>query len=50
MEALAGDVSVHDGEMEEVRWFPVEEVVGKASYRGEKEVLRRAVGALAEAL
>jgi 8-oxo-dGTP pyrophosphatase MutT (NUDIX family) len=49
MEALAGDVSVHDGEMEEVRWFPVEEVVGKASYRGEKEVLQRAVGALAEA-
>jgi 8-oxo-dGTP pyrophosphatase MutT (NUDIX family) len=48
MEALAGDVSLHDREMEEVRWFPVGEVVGRASYRGEKEVLRRAVGALAE--
>ncbi len=47
MEATGGDVSLHDHEMEEVRWFPLDEATRAASYKSEQEVLRRAVEALA---
>ncbi len=47
MEASGGDFSQHDSEMEEVRWFPADEAVGAASYRGEQDVLHRAMEALA---
>lgn len=47
MEAVGGDISVHDQEMEDVRWFPLEEARRKASYPSEREVLRRATAALA---
>jgi 8-oxo-dGTP pyrophosphatase MutT (NUDIX family) len=46
MEAVGGDVSQHDHEMEEVRWFPLSGVLRRASYKSEKDVLRRAVEAL----
>jgi 8-oxo-dGTP pyrophosphatase MutT (NUDIX family) len=46
MEVLGGDVSVHDREMEEVRWFPLSEALRLASYRSEQEVLSRAADAL----
>lgn len=42
MEAVGGDVSRHDHEMEEVRWFPVAEAAGVAGYESEQEVIRRA--------
>ncbi len=42
MEAVGGDVSEHDHEMEEVRWFPLAEAPDIASYRSEKQVLRKA--------
>jgi len=47
MEATGGDVSLHDHEMEEIRWFPLREAVRRASYPSERTVLRRAVDALA---
>jgi 8-oxo-dGTP pyrophosphatase MutT (NUDIX family) len=47
MEATGGDVSQHDHEMEEIRWFPLPEAVRKASYPSERTVLRRAADALA---
>jgi 8-oxo-dGTP pyrophosphatase MutT (NUDIX family) len=47
MEATGGDVSQHDHEMEEIRWFPLQEAVRKASYPSERTVLRRAADALA---
>jgi 8-oxo-dGTP pyrophosphatase MutT (NUDIX family) len=37
-----GDVNDHDFEMEEVRWFPLEDALRTASYKGEREVLQRA--------
>jgi 8-oxo-dGTP pyrophosphatase MutT (NUDIX family) len=37
-----GDVSEHDFEMEEVRWFPLADALRAASYKGEREVLQRA--------
>jgi 8-oxo-dGTP pyrophosphatase MutT (NUDIX family) len=42
MRATGGDVSRHDHEMEEVRWFPLEEALRKAAYTTEREVLEKA--------
>ena len=46
MEATGGDVSLHDHEMEEVQWFPLREATRAASYKSERDVLRRAEEAL----
>lgn len=46
MRATGGDVSEHDHEMEDVRWFPLAEGLEAAAYRGEREVLDRAVDRL----
>ena len=46
MEAVGGDVSEHDHEMEEVRWFPLADAVAAASFRSEREVVERAAVAL----
>ncbi|MGZ5291101.1 MAG: NUDIX hydrolase [Actinomycetota bacterium] len=46
MQATGGDVADHDEEMEDVRWFPVRRATKRAAYRGEREVLERAVGLL----
>lgn len=42
MQATGGDVSRHDAEMEEVRWFPMRAAIKRAAYRGEREVMERA--------
>jgi hypothetical protein len=47
MRATGGDVAHHDEEMEDVRWYPIGRAVKRAAYRGEREVLERAVGRLA---
>ena len=46
MRATGGDVSLHDHEMEEVRWFPLARALRKAAYKGEREVLERAAAEL----
>jgi 8-oxo-dGTP pyrophosphatase MutT (NUDIX family) len=46
MRATGGDVSEHDHEMEEVRWFPLDEALRAASYKGEREVLEKAADLL----
>lgn len=46
MEAVGGDPSQRDHEMEEVRWFPMALAIRTASFSGEKDVLRRAASAL----
>ena len=46
MRATGGDITDHDHEMEEVRWFPLAEALREASYSGEREVLHRAAGFL----
>jgi 8-oxo-dGTP pyrophosphatase MutT (NUDIX family) len=43
MRATGGDVASHDEEMEEVRWFPIGRATKRAAYRGEREVIERAV-------
>jgi 8-oxo-dGTP pyrophosphatase MutT (NUDIX family) len=47
MDATGGDFADHDAEMEEIRWFPLDEALRAASYSSEREVLRRAEAALA---
>ena len=39
-----GDVSQHDFEVEEVRWFPMDEAIEQASHRTERELLERVKG------
>jgi 8-oxo-dGTP pyrophosphatase MutT (NUDIX family) len=46
MDSVGGDISKHDHEMEEIRWFPMGEAEAVASYSGEREMIRRAAGAL----
>jgi 8-oxo-dGTP pyrophosphatase MutT (NUDIX family) len=46
MRATGGDVSKHDTEMEEVRWFPLRRAIKRATYRGERDVIERAAGRL----
>jgi 8-oxo-dGTP pyrophosphatase MutT (NUDIX family) len=43
MRATGGDVSQHDHEMEEVRWFPMDDALAAASFKSERETLQRAV-------
>jgi 8-oxo-dGTP pyrophosphatase MutT (NUDIX family) len=47
MRATGGDVSRHDDEMEDVRWFPLAQAIRRAAYRGEREILERASDHLA---
>ncbi|HEY7659724.1 MAG TPA: NUDIX domain-containing protein [Actinomycetota bacterium] len=46
MRMTGGDVAGHDTEMEEVRWFPLTAALRRATYRGEREVIERAVDRL----
>ena len=47
MRATGGDVADHDSEMEDVRWFPLKAAIKRAAYKGEREVIERAVARLA---
>jgi hypothetical protein len=47
MRATGGDITEHDEEMEDVRWFPLARAVKRAGYRGEREVVERAAERLA---
>ena len=41
MDAVGGDVSAHDAEMEDVRWFPVDEAISLAGFDSERRLLER---------
>lgn len=38
----SGDEQVHDAEMEDVRWVPIDEAIQLLAYDGAKQVIRRA--------
>lgn len=42
MEYEGGDISYHDWEVDSAAWFPIEEALKKANYRGEKEIIEKA--------
>jgi 8-oxo-dGTP pyrophosphatase MutT (NUDIX family) len=39
----SGDPSLHDTEVEVARWMPLEEAVASLSYKGEREMVERAL-------
>lgn len=43
MRMTGGDLADHDSEMEDVRWFPLRSALKRAAYKGEREVIERAV-------
>ena len=36
-----GDITQHDFEVEDVRWFSIDEAIARASYRTEREILQQ---------
>ncbi len=44
----SGALEDHDDEVEEARWMPLEEAARALSYRGEREMVQRALSALAQ--
>lgn len=47
-ECIGGRVEDHDFEVEEVRWYPVQEALRLMAYRNEREVVERAIKHLQE--
>src|SRR3712207_4705951 len=43
-EYRSGDVADHDSEVEEARWIPLSEAARALTYKGEREMVERAVG------
>jgi 8-oxo-dGTP pyrophosphatase MutT (NUDIX family) len=48
MVAIGGDVSQHDHEYDEARWFPLPEAIARLAHANEVDVVRRAEQMLAE--
>lgn len=44
----SGSLEDHDDEVEEARWMPMREAVRALSYRGEREMVERALTAIAQ--
>lgn len=42
MEHSGGDTKLHDWEVAEVAWYPIDEAISKAAYPTEKQILRQA--------
>ena len=47
MESIGGDTSLHDHEYDEVRWVPVQEARRMLSFETYRDVLDRALAAIA---
>lgn len=50
MEAIGGDISLHDHEYDDARWFPASEAPAKLAYANEAEIARRAETLIGERL
>ncbi|MEW6001312.1 MAG: NUDIX hydrolase [Nitrospirota bacterium] len=42
MEYEGGDISKHDWEVEQASWFPIDEALARASYKNEREMIKKA--------
>ncbi len=42
MEPIGGDISLHDAEYDEVRWFPLDEAYQRLTYESDSHILRQA--------
>jgi 8-oxo-dGTP pyrophosphatase MutT (NUDIX family) len=50
LEAVGGDVSLHDDEYDEARWFPAHEAPARLAFQNEAELLRTALAMIATRL
>ncbi len=48
MEYEAGDVSMHDHEMESVQWLPFDQALAQLAYQGAKDMLQRGQARIAD--
>jgi 8-oxo-dGTP pyrophosphatase MutT (NUDIX family) len=48
IEATGGDVSQHDHEYDDARWFPYDTAAGTLTYANEAEIMRRAAQLIAQ--
>ena len=48
-EYRAGDIADHDAEVEEARWVPLADAARELTYKGEREMVERALGFRASA-
>lgn len=48
MEYESGNIADHDWEVDTVSWFPIERALHKATYKGEREIIRKARESLIE--
>jgi len=48
LECLGGDTADHDTEVEEARWFPIDEASQRLTYKNEREALEKAAVLLEE--
>ncbi|MEK7851714.1 MAG: NUDIX hydrolase [Deltaproteobacteria bacterium] len=42
MEYTGGDVKDHDEEVDDCRWFPIDEAIEEVEYKDEREILKKA--------
>ncbi len=48
MRSTGGDISRHDHEFEEVRWFPVDEAIDTVNYENEVRILEKGLSLVSE--
>ena len=48
MEYTSGDTSDHDDEVDDCRWFPIDEAIGLMKYEDERGILEKAKGHMRE--
>jgi ADP-ribose pyrophosphatase YjhB (NUDIX family) len=48
LECLGGNTADHDAEVEEARWFPIDEAAQRLTYKNEREALEKAAVLLEE--
>ncbi len=48
LEYLSGRTADHNWEVDKAEWFPISEALNKLSYKGDKEIVRKAKEALLE--
>ena len=46
MDYVSGDLADHDDEVDDARWFSIDEAIQRATYASEKRVIRQAVARL----
>ncbi len=46
MRMTGGDTSLHDSEVDDVQWLPIDDAMNRLTFKGDRSVLERAVDAM----